>query len=58
MCIALLYIKGQGHEKWPWPFSDPQKLLRVSEKAKTLFGAESMYKYLQAHIEVLNWCMY
>ena len=34
-----LYIKGQGHRKWP----------------KTLFGMESMEKYFKTHIEVLKW---
>ena len=32
---------SQGHWKW----------------LKTLFGAESMYKYLQTLIEVLKWCI-
>ena len=53
-----LYIKFQGHGKWPWTSLGPRKRQghwpRPPWSSKV---AESMYKYLQTHIEVLKLCI-
>ena len=39
---------------WPWTWSGPRKGQGHGKFQKILFVAESMYKYLQRHIEAMQ----